>query len=131
MMIVGTNLQDASQGNPPPGIHSNRWAPLILYPLYPGQPMWKSQHVTSEIRLKCSMYLGVCVSLKSLALNSQLPRCQQLYGEAHVIRYWPPLKSYVMTLEAESFSPEAFRRLKAGWHLDLNLRRDAEPESPS
>lgn len=51
IMIIGTNLQDASQGNSPPGIHSNRWAPLTLYPLYPGQSVWKSQYVTSEIRL--------------------------------------------------------------------------------
>lgn len=41
-MIVGTNLQHVSQGNPPPGIHSNGGAPFTLCPLHLGQFVWKS-----------------------------------------------------------------------------------------
>ena len=71
-MSVGTNLQDVSQGNPPPGVHSSRQAPgsvcvevIVCY-------LWNW-----AIRQRVSWC--VRVSLKSLALNSQLPCCEQLW----------------------------------------------------
>lgn len=42
------------------------------------------------------------------------------------------VKSHVMSLEAESSSPgKPSDDCKAGWYLDLNLRRDPEPDHPA
>lgn len=79
-MIVIISRQDVSSGNSPSGIHTMRWAPLTLFK----SGLWGSDSMSLLILGYNPVSLSL--SLRLLALRSQLPHCEQPYAEAQVVR---------------------------------------------